>query len=311
MLKIDQLRCFAAALRGGSFAEAGKVLNLSPSAVAYNVEALEDQLNAGLLIRKPASGVSATREGMRLLRMIEPVLAEMGEIEQLFANKGRQLQGELVVGCQEGLSWSLAPRAIEQLTARHRRLKVTQKTVFMDEGNEPVLSGEVDVLITFMVDVKPEPGVEIEILCEPNSYALMRAGHPLGHRGEGVRLADLAGYPHVFISDGPALELFTGMYRDKGLAPEFATVSNISTAAQAIVGRQDSISLRVVKPAHNLSPLGDELAFVPIIDSSRHAIVTAIWTKRKHGARPPKVEAFVAACRGLFADGTMRAHLFY
>lgn len=311
MLKTEQLRCFVAAMREGSFTEAGKALNLSPSAVAYNVEALEDQLNAGLLIRKPASGVSATREGLRLLRMVDPLLAEMSEIEALFASKGKQLQGELVIGCQEGLSWSLAPRAIERLTARHRKLSVIQKTVFMDEGNEPVLSGHVDVLITFLVNPVPESGVDIEILCEPNSYALMRADHPLADRRDGAQLEELARYPHVFISDGPAFDLFTGMYHDKNLTPEFAMVSNISTAAQAIVGRCDSISLRVVKPAHNLSPLGDRLAFIPVINSSRHASVAMVSAKRKHGVRSPKIEAFANECRHLFKDGTMRAHLFY
>lgn len=311
MLKIDQLRCFAAAIREGSFTEAGKSLNLSPSAVAYNIEALEEHLGAGLLIRKPASGVSATREGLRLLEMVDPLLAELGEIEQLFGNQTKRLQGDLVVGCQEGLSWSLVPRAIEGLSRHHEQLKVTQKTVFMDEGNEPVLQGQVDVLITWVVNPVPMPGVDMEVLCVPNSYALMRAVHPLAQRQEGVRLEELIPYPHVFISDGPAFALFSGMYQDKNLTPQYAMVSNISTAAQSIVGRCDYISLRVVKPAHNLSPLGDKLAYIPLIDSTRRASVVAISAKRKHGSRPPKIEAFVTECRQLFADGSMRAHLFY
>lgn len=311
MLKLDQLHCFVTVVREGSFTDAAKALNLSPSAIAYKVEALEAQLNIGLLIRKPASGVTVTREGARLLRMADPLLAEMSEIEQLFGAKGKQLRGELVIGCQEGLGWSLAPRAIEKLTARHGKLSVRQKTVFMDEGNEPVLSGDVDVLITFLVNPVREPGVDIEILCEPNSYALMRADHPLAARRDGADLEELVRYPHIFISDGPAFELFTGIYRDRNLTPEFSKVSNISTAAQAMVGRSDAISLRVVRPAHDLSPLGDRLAFIPLKNATRHASIAAISGKRKHGARSPRIEAFVAEYRRLFQDGSMRAHLFY
>lgn len=311
MLKIEQLRCLATALREGSFAGAARLLNMSPSAVAYNIEALEDRLGTTLLVRKQASGVSATAEGARLLAMAGPVLNDIEDIEQIFVDKGRKLRGELVVGCQEGLSWSLVPRAIERLSAKNPDLRVSQKTVFMDEGNAPVLSGAVDVLITFVVNPAPVPGVDVERLCEPQSYALMRGGHPLAASGEGVRLAELAEYPHVFIVDGPAWELFTGMYRDKGLTPRFDKISNISTGAQAIVGRSDSVSLRVVKPAHDRSPLGDPLAFVPIADSTRQVTVVAASATRKHGRKPAKIESFISECRSLFADGTMRAHLYY
>ena len=311
MLKVEQLRCFLTAIAEGSFSEAGRVLNLSASAVAYNVEALEHALNTGLLLRRPSSGVTPTAEGLRLQRLAEPLLRELLEMEQVFSSKGRVLKGELVVGCQEGLSWSLVPRAIERLTARHPQLRIIQKTVFMDEGNAPVLNGAVDVLITFVVGSLPEPAIDMQVLCEPNCYAMMRANHPLAGSTEGARLEDLARYPQIFIVDGPAYGLFTGLYRDKGLTPEQAMVSNISTGAQSIIGRCDHISLRIVRPAHALSPLGDPLAFIPILEGSRRPSVVASCARRKNGRRPPKVEAFVSECRSLFDDGTMRAHMFY
>lgn len=311
MLKIEQLQCFSTALREGSLTKAADTLNMSPSAVAYNIEALEDRLNTTLLIRKQARGVSATAEGKRLLFMAAPLLNDIDEIEQSFANKGRKLHGELVVGSQEGLSWSLIPRAIERITTKYPELRISQKTVFMDEGNAPVLSGAVDVLLTFVVNPPPEPGVDVEVLCNPNSYALMRAGHPLADNPDGVKLEELAKYPHVFILDGPAWNLFTGMYLDKGLTPNFDKVSNISTGAQAIVGRCDSVSLRVVKPAHEYSPLGDRLAYVPLSDSTRNATVVATCATRKHGRRPAKIEAFISTCNELFADGSMKDHFYY
>lgn len=312
MLKAEHLRCFVASIKEGSFAEASKTLNISATAVAYNVEALESRLKTTLLVRKQANGVSATRDGQRLFARADSILKELLEIEELFCfGRERSFRGELIVGCQEGLSWSLVPRAIERLNARHPNLSVVQKTVFMDEGNAPILSGAVDVLITFVVNPPPDSGVDTEILCEPSSYAMMRAGHPLSENRSHVNLEELVQYPHVFILDGPAWDLFTGMYRDKGLTPKLDKVSNISTSAQAIVGRSDSVSLRVVKPAHDRSPLGDQLAFMPIADATRHATVVAAWAKSKHSGAPAKVEGLVAECRELFANGVMREHLFY
>lgn len=311
MIKLDHLRCFTTAVREGSFAEAGKRLHLSPSAVAYGVEMLESRLGTTLLFRKAASGVSITSDGSRLLPRAEFLLQELAETEELFLARERTLSGELIVGCQEGLSWSLVPRAIQRISVRHPAVTVTQKTVFMDEGNSPILSGAVDVLITFAVNPSLDPRVHTEALCEARSYALMRADHPLTRIGDNVTLADLARYPHVFILDGPAWDYLTGLYHEKGLTPAFDKVSNISTSAQAIVGRSDSVSLRIVKPAHDQSPLGDRLAFVPISDATRNATIVAAWPKSRNGLPSAKVDAFVSECRALFDDQSMRNHLFY
>lgn len=310
-MKTEQLRCFVAACQFGSFTEAGKAIGLSPSAIAYNVETLEAQLRVALFLRRPSSGVRMTREGVRLFTAVEPLLAELAEIEESFPKRGKVLNGEIIVGCQEGLSWSLVPRAIERLMSKHPGLKIQPKTVFMDEANSPILSGAVDVLLTFLLAPVTDSGVEVVDLCEPQPYALMREGHPLHDGRKSVSLSDLAGYANVFIGDGPALELFNGMYADKGFSPPVHLISNVSTGAHAIVGRCDSVSLRYARPLHNQSPLGDRLVYMPLSDPTRRTEIVAIFPARRDGGMSPKVDAFLSECKNLFADGTMKAHLNY
>jgi DNA-binding transcriptional LysR family regulator len=252
MLKIEHLHSFITAADTGSIATAGVRLHMSPSAVSYAIDALEEQLGTCLLIRRRSVGVVLTADGVRLVRVARPWLQQIADIDGMFTARERKLTGELVVGCQEALSWSLAPRAIAELSRRHPSIDVSLKTIFMDQGNRPLIDAEVDVLITFLVDVAEEPVVDQDILCSPAPYAMMRRGHPLDREGEPVPLAELAEYPQLFIQDGPALDLFTGLYREQGLRPRHAMVTDISTAAQSIVGASDSISLRIVRP----QPLG-------------------------------------------------------
>lgn len=311
MLKTEQLRCFAATVEVGSFAAAAGRLNLSASAVAYAVDALEEQLETRLLLRRRSTGVSLTADGRRLLRLAHGLLQDLAEVENLFAPKGRALTGELTVGCQEGLSWALAPRAIEHVRRKHPGLDVKLKTIFMDQGNGPLLDADVDVLITFLVDAEPDPTVEHLHLCHPTPCAMMRRHHPLDREGAPLTLRELAQFPQIYIQDGPALELFSGLYRHQGLTPRQAMVTNISTAAQALVGTSDCVSLRIVRPAHPWSPLGDELAFAPVADPHATASLAISTLRPRHGRQSAKVKTFIASCSALIEEDTMRSHLFY
>lgn len=311
MLKIEQLRCFATAADKGSLVEAARMLNMSSSAVAYNIEALEKLLDTRLLIRRASSGVSVTLDGARLLKRARSFVQEAIEIEQLFPGRGRSIHGDLVVGCQEGLSWSLVPLAIDRLRKQYPDLIISQKTVFMEDGVNPILSASVDLLVTFVLCVSTNSDIETEILCEPKPYALMRANHPLVHLGRAISIAELAKYQQLFIQDGPALELFKAMFQDKGLSAAYNVGSNTSACAQAVVGRCDSVYLRYVRSAQNVSPLGDPLACVPVSDIERGPLLVISSVKRKYARRQAKVEAFISACRGLFDDGTMLDHLTY
>lgn len=311
MFKLDQLRCFVVAADKGSIVEAGRALNLSASAVAYNLEMLEKHLGVALLLRRPSAGVSVTLDGARLLDRARPFVQEAVEMEELFPGRSQNIQGDLIIGCQEGLSWSLIPLAVERMASRYPHLDMTQKTVFMEENNKPILDATVDLLVTFVAKIEADASIDTEVLCEPRPYALMRAGHPLTELGREVTLAELAQFPQFFIQDGPALNLFLAMFEGKGLKPEYHIGSNTSACAQAVVGRCDSVYLRYARPAFGVSPLGDPLAFVPVSDAGRSAYLVASSVRRKYGGRQAKVEAFLSVCRDLFLDGTMEDHFFY
>jgi len=240
-VKLIHLRYYVATVETGSFVSAGKRLNITPTSIAHGISILEKTLGNNFLIRKRSAGVQATQEGKRLFTACRKVLMEMDGLSEEFLSIPTNLSGELIVGCQEGLTWSIAPRVVQTLSKKHPNLKVSVKTIFMDDELRPIEDGDVDLLITFMVgDTQPDMSEKLEsgnfykhVFCRPQPYALMHAEHPLSTEGkEKVWLKDLVNYPHIFIKDGPAFPLFHKMYDDVGLTPNITAVSNISPAGQ-------------------------------------------------------------------------------
>lgn len=73
---LDDLAAFAAVARTRSFTRAAAELGLSPSALSHAVRGLEERLGVRLLARTTRS-VAPTPAGARLLRSLDPALAEV------------------------------------------------------------------------------------------------------------------------------------------------------------------------------------------------------------------------------------------
>jgi DNA-binding transcriptional LysR family regulator len=81
-MSINRLKIIDAISKHHSFANAAKVLNMTPSAVSHAVNKLEDELNLQLFVRNKR-GATLTRNGERLIPYIHSILRnyEMLELE--------------------------------------------------------------------------------------------------------------------------------------------------------------------------------------------------------------------------------------
>lgn len=310
MIKIVYLRHFIAAAETASFSSAAAKLNISTTSIRNSVEKLETTLNITLFVRKPANGIFLTSDGRKLLGQSKDFLNSVDDIEGSFISTDRKLRGNLTIGCQEGLTWSLIPRAINRINETHPELKISVKTVWMDTKFESLNQAEVDVLVTFSLQKEIPQTYSITDLCAPQACVMMRQGHPLD-TGKPVALKDLALYPHIFIKDGPAWELFYGMYRERNLDPEIFMFSNISTGAQAVIGRTDAVSLRILRPDNPLTPMGDKMVVPIIVDIVQKPRLLAATNKIRRPRMLDKRTVFTTICQQLFDDGEMKAHVYY
>ncbi|MBR9806423.1 MAG: LysR family transcriptional regulator [Alphaproteobacteria bacterium] len=310
-MKLDHLRYFLAAATHGSFTAAGLKMHISPTSVGHAVNMLEEQLGTALFVRKPSRGLTLTADGQKLYQQCRQVLSDLEALQDQFVGAADQFRGELIIGSQEGLIWSLLARAISKLAERQPELRVSMKTTSLATNYEELEEGEIDVLITFRYDDIAPANVDVTTLCRPEVCVLMRKGHPLDTCDEKVSLKDLARYKQVMNNEPNAFDLAYNAYRALGYAPEVLFSSNIASGAQALVGQSDAVSLRVVRSCSMVSPLGDQLTYKRIADEFFNPYLVAAKVKSRTIGVRNKSDAFIDVCKELMASGEMRDHLYY
>lgn len=81
------LEIFAAVMRAGSFSGAGRLLGLTPSAVARSIDRIEARLGVRLLLRSTRA-LTPTAEGQVYLQTARRILADLDDAEQQIADQG-------------------------------------------------------------------------------------------------------------------------------------------------------------------------------------------------------------------------------
>lgn len=81
------LALFATVVEQGSFSAAGRVLDMSPSAVARSIDRVEARLGVRLLLRSTRA-LTLTAEGQSYLQAARRILADLDDAEQLIADQG-------------------------------------------------------------------------------------------------------------------------------------------------------------------------------------------------------------------------------
>lgn len=81
------LEIFAAVMREGSFSGAGRVLGLTPSAVARSIDRIEARLGVRLLLRSTRA-LTPTAEGQAYFQSARRILADLDDAEHQIADQG-------------------------------------------------------------------------------------------------------------------------------------------------------------------------------------------------------------------------------
>ncbi|MFG3049880.1 LysR family transcriptional regulator [Kitasatospora sp. NPDC048239] len=189
------LRTFVTVTRLGSFSEAARELGYTQSAVSQQIAALEGDLGAALLHRRP---VGPTEAGARLLEHAGPLLVRLdaarADITRLVgAPSARLVLGATPLAVTAGLAQALA-----EVRRVHPRVDLVVQVLAHEALPALVATGQVDLaLIDGLAapsDPLPLPDVgplgTVAVAEQPLAVALP-AGHPLAGR-PGLALADLS-----------------------------------------------------------------------------------------------------------------------
>jgi molybdate transport repressor ModE-like protein len=281
---------FRAVARQRSFSRAARELSLSQPSVSNQVAALEREIGARLLERRPG-GLRLTREGEILLEHADAIAERFALADAQLAAAAGGRRARLRIGAMPTALAGLVPAAIARLRVDHPEAKVA-----VDEGTSGdlprrVRSGELHLAVDFqdtaLARVEP-PGLERrDLLCERFMVALAR-DHPLARR-DAVALEDLRDDDWTAaMTDG----LITRACRAAGFEPNLVSITHDQLAISALITRGLAVTLA---PAL-LADAFRDVALRPIAGGGP---ARDVYVLLPPGGRHPLVAPAVAALEAL------------
>ncbi|MGW0699078.1 LysR family transcriptional regulator [Streptomyces sp. NPDC002867] len=188
------LRTFVTVVRVGSFSAAARELGYTQSAVSQHIAALEHDLGAPLLLRRP---VVPTEAGARLLEHAGPLLLRLDAARADIARLLSAPAGRLTLGVTPLAMSSRLSRALAEVRCEQPGLEVAVRVTSHSAAVRDAATGELDLALVDGMAAPSDPLYLPEagpltatgVAEEPSAVALP-AGHPLAGR-DGVRLVDL------------------------------------------------------------------------------------------------------------------------
>ena len=175
---LNGLGVLAAVVRSGSFAVAGKSLNISQSGVSRAIARLEARLGLRLLERTTRS-VTLSEEGRRLYEQIVPLLAGLEEAAASVATSKDAVRGTLRVNMDPFISQLILGPQLSRFLRQFPGLKL--ELITRDRLGDLVAEG-FDLAIRFG---EPRPSalvarklLDTRVITVASPVYLKRAGHP-------------------------------------------------------------------------------------------------------------------------------------
>ena len=236
-----RLLTFRAVARERSFSRAARELALTQPSVSQQVAALEREVGARLLDRRPG-GLQLTPAGAVLLEHADAIAARLDLAATQLAELAQEERARLRIGAFATALAGLVPAAVEHVRARWPDTKVSVDEGTVPELPERVLSGELHLAITYQDADEPHrehPGLERRDLMRESFLVALPPDHPLATHRE-VRLADLAGEGWtVALTDG----LIVRACRQAGFEPRLVSITSDQLAIRALIQRGLAVTL--------------------------------------------------------------------
>lgn len=276
-MTLRQIEILRALMRLGTTTGAAQALGMSQPAVSNALKHMEAQLGFPLFERVnnrlfPLEAASIIHEESDQIFALYAALEE--RVQDLRESKVSRLR----ILSTPPLGWNILPRALEEFSRRHRRLKIFFDIRELDEVVSSVESGKTD--LGFGLGLGPQPTLEVEALFEGRMVCVVPSRHALATRTV-VTPADMTGIDFI------ALDADTRMGASVRAAFQaehqpFAFRAEVRTCRTACALVAAGMGASVVDP---FSAMHDNpgpfaiCAFEPAIPS----IAWAFWSNR----RPP------------------------
>lgn len=194
---LRQIQYFMAVVDCGSFTDAAERCYISQSAVSQQVQALEKELGASLLIREKRR-FSLTPAGEYFYMRCKGLLKEVDDICYETSRIGRDAESVLRIGYLRCYSGQELYQAVADFSQVYPEVFIDIATGTHEELYNLLRHGGVDIILSDQRRAFSDDYVNYQLL-SCSCYAELSARHPLS-RQESVQLQDLKSVPCILIS---------------------------------------------------------------------------------------------------------------
>lgn len=174
-MNINQLKTLLAVIEKKSFASAGKLIGLSPSAVSLQIKAMEDELGVQLFDRIKRPPVPTAR-GRALAEHAEKTLALFDASASVA--RGEMVRSKLAIGAVPTALASFLPAGLKSIQSSYPALQVDVKNGSSSDLVHRLSDGRLDIAICTKPE-NPIPGLDWHsIAVEP--FVMVAPAHAEG-----------------------------------------------------------------------------------------------------------------------------------
>ncbi|WP_269583834.1 LysR family transcriptional regulator [Roseibium sp. Sym1] len=248
-----QLKTLVAIATHGTFAKAAEIVNLTPSAVSQQIQALEQELNINLFERS-SRPPKLTSGGLQVLEMAQEMLRL--EEDTRASLRGDRLAGTLMLGSVRSSALNLLPKAIVQMRQKYPDLKTNLRVSLSSTLIADVASGRLDAAV-----VAEHVGIPPVLRWSPFLREPLWLIAPHGTKASDP--ADLlAGYPFIrFRSAVPLANLIDTEISRMGIAT--SDVAEIDTIGSIVTCVRQGMGISVVPHVALQEPDDQKLVKLP------------------------------------------------
>ena len=195
--------------------------------------------------------------GEHVLTEARSLLGASEDLQHSLQTEGAELSGQVRIGSYVSLAPTLLVEVMSTFHAAHPRVDLDFVAGPQDEICSQVLTGRLDLAITY--DLALPPGLRVKTLNEARPLVVLPADHPLADR-EVIDLQDVAEEPMIVLDISPSRENTARIFRDAGLQPHVAFRTSDFEVTRSLVAKGLGYAILVQRPAGDLSYGGEPLA---------------------------------------------------
>ncbi|NVD40532.1 LysR family transcriptional regulator [Ensifer sp. HO-A22] len=239
MLHSRVLRYIDEVARSGSIRAAGERLNVAASAINKHVLQLEEMIGEPLFERLPR-GLRLTPAGEILVAHVRRTIKEYSQVEAEIRDLKALQSGEVIIATMNGLAGGIVPKAAANFCARHPRLKISIRVMFIHDIVQAVVDGEADLGLAF--NLPPSPQLETLWKMDTRLGAVVSPEHPLVGL-DSLPLAHCEPYPLIFADKSMLIHgIVADAFANAGLTVEPAFLTNSIEAMKCLAAAGDGIA---------------------------------------------------------------------